>query len=244
MGEVRTLGGAPLSGAVLASPGCEAVTAADGRFRVACEEGTRSFAVTHPGHLDRTWLVHAEGAGEKDVGAVDVVAIPLGEGLWLAGDGRLDRLPPAPLYRTASKDEQRWCMDSLAGNPLMVPPGRVRLLDNHTVDWRVYTLDAEGCAYRMARAGSETWTFAANRIAAITLRPRGPGRDWADLDLPAGDYAIVEWYAGFMVRGEDPKNNGAWRGHWLRVAPQAVPSAGVAAAEVLAPGVPTAEQAP
>ncbi|MDP2304492.1 MAG: hypothetical protein Q8P18_00525 [Pseudomonadota bacterium] len=247
MGEVRTVGGAPVPGAVLSSPGCEAVTGVDGRFRVVCEEGTRSFAVTHPDHLDRTWLVHVEGAAEqpfssreRDVGVVELPAIPLGEGLWLAGDGRLDRLPAAPLVRTTGKDDQRWCMDSLVGQPVVVPPGRVRLLDNHSVDWRVYALDADRCAYRMARAGSETWTFSASRIDAITTTPRGPGRDWVELELPPGDYAIVEWYEGFMVRAQDE----TWRGHWLRVEPQAAPSAGATAAETLAPAIPTASPAP
>ncbi len=230
-----------MPGAVLTSPGCEAVTGADGRFRVGCEDGTRSFAVTHPDHLDRTWLVHAEGTGEHDVGSVELAAIPLGDGLWLAGDGSLDRLPAAPLLRIASANDQRWCMDSRVGEPVVVPPGPVRLLDNHTVDWRVYALDADRCAYRMARAGTETWTFDAARIDTITTTPRSPGRDWVVLDLPAGDYAIVEWYEGFLVRAADE----TWRGHWLRVEPLAVPSsAGATAAEGLAPAASSAEQAP
>jgi len=217
-------------GAVLTSPGCEAVTGADGRFRVQCEEGTRSFAVTHPDHLDRTWLVNAEGIGEHDVGVVELAGIPNGGGLWLAADGALDLLPQAPITLRATKDEQRWCMDGTAGEPVTVPPGRVRLLDNHTVDWRLYTLDADGCAYTMTRAGADHWTFAAERVAPAASTPRGPGRDWVELDLVPGDYALVEWYDGFLVRGPD----GAWRGHWLRsaraVEPSALPPAGATTA--------------
>ncbi len=241
MGEVRTADGGPIPGAVLVSPGCEAVTGADGRFRVGCDDGTRSFAVTHPDHLDRTWLVNADGAGEHDVGVVDLAPIPLGEGLWLAGDGRLDPLPPAPLVRTATKDEQAWCVDAGQGAPVVTPPGRVRLLDNHGVDWRVYALDADRCAYRMTRgADGANWTYRAARVDIAATTPRSPGRDWVELDLPAGDYVIVEWYEGFLVKGQDD----TWRGHWLRAGAPSVPHAGAEAAEALTPAAPAAKQAP
>ena len=238
------MGGGPVPGATLVSPGCEAVTDAGGRFRVACEKGTRSFTVRHPDHLDRTWLVRPEGTlGDQDVGAVEIVAVPLGEGLWLAGDGTLARLPAAPLVRSAAgATEQRWCMDATLGEPVSVPKAQVRLLDNRTVDWRLYALDADGCAYRMARVGGENWTFEAERVAVGEGTPRGPGRSWVELDLEPGDYAIVEWYEGFLVRDAGER----FRGHWLRVGgPETAPAP--TPAEAVAPvgeGPPAASQAP
>ncbi|MDP2316028.1 MAG: hypothetical protein Q8P41_24235 [Pseudomonadota bacterium] len=225
---------------MLTSPGCDAVTDGDGRFRVACEPGTRSFVVAHPDHLDRTWPVTADGAGEHDVGVVSLASIPLGEGLWLAGDGRLDPLPPAPIVRTATADEQRWCLDATRGEPVPVPVGHVRLLDNHTVDWRIYALDADRCAYRMTPAAGGNWTFAAERVPVPPGVPRGPGREWVELDLPLGDYAIVEWYEGFLVRGPDD----TWRGHWLRVGAPAPTDSGTAAKDALTPRPAEATPAP
>lgn len=232
MGEVRTAGGGPIPGAVLTSPGCEAVTDASGRFRVACAPGTRSFQVIHPEHLDRTWLVRPAGTlGDLDVGAVELAAIPLGGGLWLAGDGALERLPAAPLQRTATADAQRWCMEATAGAPVEVAPN-VRLLDNRAVDWRMYRLDADACAYRMARRGDH-WTWSAERVPVGDGEPLGPGRAWVFLELEPGDYAIVEWYEGFFV----PEGGERYRGHWLRVlGPSAPRRAGeVAADAALAP---------
>lgn len=241
VGEVRTAGGGPVPGAVLTSPGCEAVTDAQGRFRARCPKGTRTFQVTHPDHLDRTWLVTpAGGFGEQDVGEVDLVAVPLAGGLWLAGDGALDPLPPAPLVRTATDTEQRWCMDATQGEPVQVPTGKVRLLDNRVVDWRLYKLDADRCAYRMTRAGGENWTFTAERVPVGDGTPRGPGRAWVDLDLPPGDYAIVEWYEGFLVRDEGDR----WRGHWLRAGVPAATPPGQKAVDEVIGGPPTAGQAP
>lgn len=229
VGEVRTADGGPVPGAMLRSPGCEAVTDAAGRFRVACAKGTRSFTVTHPDHLDRTWLVTpAGGLGDQDVGSVDLAPIPLGEGLWLATDGRLDRLPEAPFVRTAAATEQRWCMDATQGEPVGVASGEVRLLDNHGVDWRLYKLDADGCAYRLTKSGGDHWTFTAERVTPRDIAPRGPGRDWVTLDLPPGDYALVEWYEGFLVRDTGER----FRGHWLRAGAPTAPTPGEAAAGV------------
>jgi len=229
-------------GAVLRSPGCEAVTDAAGRFTVDCPKGTRTFQVTHPDHLDRTWLVTPPGSfGDQDVGSAELVAVPLGGGLYVAGDGTLDLLRDAPLLRAATATEQRWCMDGTQGDPVDVPTGKLRLLDNHAVDWRLYTLDAEGCAYRMTRANSEVWTFAAERVPVGEGTPRGPGRSWIDLDLEPGDYAIVEWYEGFLVRDDGDR----YRGHWLRAGtPKPAPSAGERAASEVVGGPPTAGKAP
>lgn len=211
-GQVHAVGGGNVPGATLTSPGCAAVTDHDGRFRVRCEPGTRSFVVSHPEHLDRTWLVSAEDYGDNDVGTVELARIPTGGGLWLAGDGAMTPLPLAPLVRTSGQNEQQWCFDGRQGDPVSVPT-HVRLLDNHIVDWRLYKVDTDGCPWRMARSGADHWTFTAERVPVEALTPYAEGRTWVDLDLEPGDYAIVEWYEGFLV----PDEAGTYRSHWLRV---------------------------
>ena len=214
VGEVRSDVGAPVAGAVLSSPGCEAVSGADGRFRVACEHGTRTFTVSHPDHLSATWPVEPAGRiGEQDLGGVRLATIPLDAGLWLASDAGLLALPAAAFLHTAGAEEQRWCIDGAATDPVPVAGRAVRLLDNHAYDWRLYRMDTDGCAYRMRRTGGEAWSFVADRVEVPAALERGPGRGWLELSLEPGDYALLEWYDGFLVREEADR----YRGHWLRV---------------------------
>jgi hypothetical protein len=223
-GDVRATTGAPIAGARLDSPGCEAVSDETGAFRVACPAGTRTFRVSHPAYLDATWVVSGEaGLREAHVGAVELAPIPAEPGLWLPSPGQIERLPDAPLRRTERAGEQRWCMDSAAGEPTVLPPGAARLLDNHAVDWRVFRLDDYGCAYRLRRSVGGAWIFDAEQVAVGEGEARGPGRAWVELALAPGDYAIVEWYDGFLVPADEP---GLWRAHWLRVGVPESPAPG------------------
>jgi hypothetical protein len=188
---------------------------------VVCPKGTRTFSVTHPDHLDRTWLVSAPSWGDQEVGTCELSPVPTGGGLWLASDDGFTALPQAPIVRRTGPDEQRWCVDAAAGDPVPVGAGAVRLLDNHVADWRIFKLDAEGCAYRTQRTAGSTWSFSADRVTPEALTERGPGRSWVDLELQPGDYVIAEWYEGFLVEGDEDH----WRGHWLRAGTAARPPA-------------------
>lgn len=249
VGSVRGTDGAPVKGATLHAPGpigerdCDAVSDAQGRFRVRCARGTWTFTVSHPGYLPRAWTVEAE-AGEVDVGAVDLLRVPTEPGLHLARPDGFVALPPAPLRRTIVEGkEHRFCVARDAAVPVEVPAGRVRLLDNHVAEWRVYALDAEGCAYRMAKGAGDHWSWKAHRIEPAGEEALAEGRAWIDLDLPPGDYAIAEWYAGFFVRADVPTDT--WRASWVRAtgpaeAPASPAPAPAAATPVPAPAAPGA----
>jgi hypothetical protein len=209
--------GEPVVGAELHAEGletgCDAVTGSDGRFRTRCKPGSWTFAVSHPDYLPREWSVTVE-RGEHDVGSVSLVRIPVEGGLYVLLDGRFQPLGGGALKRTAQDGvEQRWCVDP-AGTPLTVPAGKVRLLDNHVAEWRVFRLDAEGCAYRMKPGAGDHWSFTADRVEPVAGEPLGEGRVWTTLDLPPGDYVVAEWFAGFFVR-DDPAAD-TWRGAWVR----------------------------
>ena len=213
-GAVVDVAGAPLAGAsVDAGEACRAVTDAGGRFRVRCERGAYTFRVTHPDCIDGSWPITAEERGDVAVGSFSLARIPTADGLHLLNQGHFSPIAPAPLRRAEDADrEQRWCLDPAAGAPTEVPAGDVRVLDNHTADWRLYRLDADGCAYRLRRGGGEHWSFTADRVLPTATTPVSEGRAWVDLALSPGDYVLAEWYEGFLVRADAE----TWQASWLR----------------------------
>jgi hypothetical protein len=194
------------------------VTAADGSFRTRCAPGARTFAVSHPDYLPGSWQLADIGRGTVAVGSFTLTRVPTGAGMWaLSGDSFLP-LTGAALTRTAEPDAQRWCVPA-DQSPVTVAAGAVRLLDAHGGPWRVYALDGERCAYRLTRGGAEHWAYSATRMEDGTRTPISEGRDWVVLELPPGDYAIVDWYEGFLVREDAAADT--WRAAYLRVGPPA-----------------------
>ncbi len=232
-GQVRADDGTPVAGAALtdgaATDACSAVTAADGSFRTRCAPGPRTFAVSHPDYLPGTWEVAEIGRGTVAVGSFTLTRVPTGAGLWALTRDSFLPLTGAALTRAAEPDAQRWCVPASA-SPVTVTAGAVRLLDAYGAPWRVYALDAERCAYRLTRGGAEHWAYDATRMGDGVRTPISEGRDWVVLELPPGDYAVVDWYEGFLVRQDAAADT--WRAAYLRVGPPGtdgaskVPSAG------------------
>lgn len=217
-GQVRGDDEAPVVGAVLHADGveadCDAVTGPDGRFRVRCPRGAWSFAVTHPAYLPGAWAVSADASGELDVGGTTLVRVPTEPGVHVRTSSGFVPLPSAPLVRAVDEGrEQRLCV-SKDHAPLAVPAGRLRLLDNHVADWRVWKVAEDGCAWRLQKGQGDHWSWTAERLEPAATEELAPGRTWVDLDLPAGDYVVAEWYADYFVRDEGPKDT--YRAAWLR----------------------------
>lgn len=224
-GEVRGSDGAPVEGAVLLAPGadrdCRAVTGSNGRFNVRCggpalfgdTAESWAFAVHHPDYIDRDWSV-PRARGEVDAGSLELERIPLADGLHLYDGAHFVALPPAAFARvTDGAGPQRWCVGE--GAPIEAAAGRVRLLDNHVADWKVFRVDVESCAYRMQRGMGPNWSYTADEVAVAETAPISEGRAWVTLDLAPGDYVIADWYAGFFVR--EAVDGDRWRASWLRV---------------------------
>lgn len=219
-GAVLNTDGEHVPGAALHAPGlegdCDAVTGPDGRFRVRCGRGTWTFSVTHPAHLPATWTVPVTERGDIDVGAARLVRIPVDPGLHLRGADAFVALPPAPLHRAiVDGKEHRFCLDRDAATPVDAPAGKMRLLDNHVADWRVFRLDAEGCAYRLTKGTGDHWAWSADQVEPVAREPLAEGREWVDMELAPGDYVVAEWYAEFFVRADVATDT--WRASWLHV---------------------------
>lgn len=208
--------GKPVAGAVLSvvtGEPCDAVTDSTGAFRTRCASGARTVRVTHPGHLEQIVSWEVSGPGEAQVASVALVAIPTAPGLHLSGEAGFTEVAPGPFVRLGSATTGwRWCMDKSLGSPMVVAAGTLRFLDNHDRDWRIYRLDTDACAFRLTATHGGFFEGSGDRVDVQRISPFAPGRDWVEATLPAGDYALADWFAsGFVADGD------RWRGAWLRV---------------------------
>lgn len=196
-GRVHTPAGDPVSGATLDASECAAVTGADGSFRTRCERTQHSFVVSHPDHQSAALDVEPG----KPPPSVVLPAWPVDAGLYLVRPGNVSPLPTAVLVHTASPTEERWCLGDAV--PTEVSAGKVVLFDVHDVEFRIYRLDDEGCAFRMKPGQASYWSWSADRVTEASRETITTGRDKVTLDLSAGDYAIAEWFDGFLVPEKD-----------------------------------------
>ncbi len=205
----------PVSGAVLravSGPALDAVSDASGRFTVRVEPGTRTVRITHPDYLpaEVEWAV--DGRGEVALSPVSVVGIPVAPGPHLLMGDHFETLPRASVVRRGTVAQGfQWCVDRAGSAALSVPAGTLRVLDNHAADWRIFTLDAEGCGYSLKPTPGGFYDQQSQRVEVRRVEAHGPGRDWLQVDLPAGEYLVADWYeSGFVPDGD------GWRGSWVK----------------------------
>ncbi len=193
-GVVTSSTGGPVVGAQLASPGCDAVTGDDGRFTVQCDDAPRTFLVSHPAYLGARvdWI-----AGPLET---VLTPIPTDPGVYVAEGASLTLLAPVAMQRTGD-DTAGWRFCLAADGPAgaSVPPGDVRLLDNHDVDWRLFPVGADGCMYTLQHGNGEWWTSPSTAILVTRSSELAAGRSWLQVHLEVGEYALVDWYAGSPV---------------------------------------------
>jgi hypothetical protein len=205
-GLVVDAAGAAVVGAHVVGGGCDAVTGPDGRFSVECESGPTDFMITHPAYLAATvpWA-----AGELKG---SLTALPTDPGVYVVSGAGFVAPSDSPLTR--SGDDLTGWKFCFAGKDSEAPTfaSPLRMLDNHEVDWRLFAVDTEGCAYQLQHGNGEWWTSPSKGIPVTRESELAPGRDWLTVDLPVGDYAIVDWYAGSPV-----PDGAGWRARRLRV---------------------------
>lgn len=203
-GQVVEPSGAPVAGAVLDAEGaCGAVSAADGTFRARCRRADYHFLVTHPTHAAGTLHVDASGALPPEPATATLTPWPDTPGVYV--EPAYTRLPDVGLVRKADKTETRFCVPD--GASFAEVGAGASLFDVHAADWRVYPLDAEGCALRLTQpAGSRFWSPTGAPVSAGQAEEVAPGRFRTRLTLPAGRYVLVPWLDGFFVPDDVDKD--------------------------------------
>jgi len=210
-GAVTSAVGTAVAGASLTAPDCTAVTGGDGTFVVQCPDGQRTFLVSHPAYLPRR-VDWSEGPV-----AVVLTPIPTEPGVFVAAGEALAPLAISALERRGDTTNG-WSFCVPADTPpapdaVTVSAGEVQLLDNHDVDWRLFPVDADGCAYALQHANGEWWTSPSKAIPLEKERELAPGRSWLKVTLTSGRYALVDWYAGTPI----PIPAGGYRARLLTV---------------------------
>lgn len=206
-GRVADRGGAAIAGASLvATEGvCSAVTDAAGSFTTRCVRADYNFVVSHPSHAAGALHIDATAALPPPPASASLVPWPSAPGLYLEPDyapvARVD------LVRRVAPTEQRYCLPE--GAVLSVTSVEPHIFDVHAADWRVFAVDAEGCALRVAvEPGGRYWSPRTPRIEPASETVLAPGRVRVTFALPPGRYVAVPWFEGFMVP-KDP-NADTW----------------------------------
>lgn len=201
-GRVVEPGGAPVAGARLVTEaGCDAVTDADGTFKVHCPRAVYHFLVKHPTHVGATLDVDASATLPPTPVEATLRPLPSDPGLYLEPD--YTALPSVPFLRKVEKTEQRFCLGK--GATLATASAETTVYDIHATDWRLYPLDADGCAVKLTQApGSRFWSPEGDPLAPTMHDDLGAGRFRDRFTLVPGRYVAVPWLDGFFVP-DDPK---------------------------------------
>ncbi len=199
-GLVTDRQGEPLEQAHITAVGtlCQTTTDAEGHFRLPCRPGAHRVAITRRGYLSEEMRVEL-GPEPQDLGTLTLVSIPEGEGLFLLEGARFSEMAPAHLGRqdtgpARTPTGRAWCAVEGADTHHL-PTREVSLFAKGVGDWRIFRLDEEGCARRLAREG-DRWVVAWDERPQGTARTVSAGQSVHTLDLDPGRYAVVPWRAG------------------------------------------------
>ncbi len=212
VGRVLGSDGNPVAGALVHSERCDGVTADDGRFVLPCAATSGDLAISQPGFLSATVRL-----GGDVVPDLVLQKIPVEAGVYALVDDRLTEVPRVTVSRRPGEGGgSAWCVDADAVG-LKASAGPLRLLDNHDVDWRLFSVPADGCPYRVQPGDGAYWTSPTPGIAVARGSEVAPGRSWVDVTLQPGRYVLLDWYVGAPVPAADDAAADTWLGRLITV---------------------------
>lgn len=199
-GRVVDPAGTGVVGAGLDGAECHAVTGADGVFLARCPRVEHHFVVTHPAYTAATLTVDATGPLPPAPVTGTLRPWPTAPGLYV--EPELTPLAATPLVRTVGATEQRFCLPADSVLPVVGPDPS--FFEVHDSDWRLLSLDTDGCAIVLkTREGGRYWSPTVTRVEPATSEVM-PGFQHVKPALSGGRHAFVTWYDGFLVP-VDPK---------------------------------------
>ena len=224
-GSVVDVSGAPMTGSTITVVGttCQGKVAEDGTFDVPCKPGEARIIVANTGYVSEERTLEAPEKQAYDLGAITLTKIPDSDGLWLRRNGVYETLTPGLLTRLTEgpgldHTDKNWCVDVEGGAPTKVPAGTVVLFDKAAPDWKLWKLDADGCAYKQHRIDVR-WEKRFGESVTATTKELGTEQTLVTVDLPPGGYFAADWHAGFFnAKPEIPEDGNKRYGGFYIVA--------------------------
>jgi len=219
-GQVTDAGGQPLEGVMVTAVGtiCNDQTNAQGQFSLTCEPGSHTLVISKEGYLSGQFEVEAPIRQRYQTEPQSLVKIPGQKGLFLISENIYQPLQDARLRKLETDGVTKtraFCLDTARSQPDRLPGGVVSLFDNDAPSWKPFRLDAEGCAWRVARNASGHWVQEDLDKPSFEHHKLTEQMKITRLTLSSGDYFIADWQ-GYFVAAKDDKTS--YTGHWLKIA--------------------------
>jgi hypothetical protein len=219
-GVVVDAAGQPLStvNVTVSRADCSDVSNAEGHFSLTCKSSALALTLTHPEFFTKKLsLVAPEGATHR-LPKTTLVRIPKADGLFIFKDQQYIGLDGGVLKRNTETQgtakRRSYCLDRSLSTANPIAAGRTRFADKNAKPWRLFKLDALGCAYRDARDTKGRWVVEYRDRPALSRETADDGLAILEGTLDEGEYFVADW-GGFFVA--DPPGKGHYTGRWIRV---------------------------
>jgi hypothetical protein len=197
---------------------CSAVSNAAGRFSLACNSGALELTLTHPEFFTKQLSLTAAEGDTRRLPKTTLVRIPKEDGLFIFKDKQYIGLDGGVLKRDTetrgTAKRRSYCLDRSLSTANPIAAGRTRFADRNAKPWRLFKLDALGCAYRDARDAKGRWVVEYRDRPALSRETGDDGMAILEGTLDEGEYFVADW-GGFFVA--DPPGEGHYTGRWIRV---------------------------
>lgn len=219
-GRVTDRTNAPIAGASVSTPseGCEAISAADGGFRIECPPGQWRLNTSREGYLSHSQELSVVDGERVSLPPIALVAVPSETGLYALIDDEFKALQPAILNRATDQNgvakRRRFCVNRETERATTAAAGKLSVLEQGTVGWRMFRMDNDGCAYRDAKTREGHWVVEHQQQPEVDSAALNKSATMHQLSLDPGHYFVAHW-AGFFAPTEG--NPEAYTGHWIHL---------------------------
>jgi hypothetical protein len=197
---------------------CSAVTSDQGVFSLACEPGSLTLTIAHSTYFTHTAEMSAMERRSYSLPKTTLIKKPKEDGLYVFKNDAYIGLDSGRLKRSMTTSgpakARTYCLDRETSAPNSIPAGTTRFVDHNADSWRLFRLDAQGCAYRDARDENGRWNVEYRDRPQLEREDIDDGMAILKGSLPKGEYFVADW-GGFFVA--DPSEAGSYSGRWLRV---------------------------
>jgi hypothetical protein len=222
-GQVADVAGEPIVGAMVTAVGgaqCQDKTDETGQFELVCKPAVYELHIGRNGYIPEV-LTDFDASERKryDLGTRTLIKIPSKRGLTRFKGNQYVEMTHGHLVRHSAKGPngyRNYCVGESSESNLL-PAGINPFFDYESDGWKVFRLDEENCAYKMApdpnRKGK--WKVVYADRPEFEVRHLERGKEIVLMSLPAGRYFIADWGRGFFSKAKLPNGGEGYLGYVL-----------------------------